>query len=779
LWFPQVSPLAQLVFSGQLNEFFLPKKIHKTMKHLIFFFLTLFPMLAFAHSGSIRLQVVDAETKKPLPDIPVILKPSASLQITNSAGEVRWEQLQPETYNIQVQAIGYSFAEVEIKLREHETLNETIALNKKATQLKEVSIQSSLSVQQPVLRNGEILSRPLASGQEMLRLVPGLFIAQHAGGGKAEQIFMRGFDCDHGTDVALTVDGMPVNMVSHAHGQGYADLHFLMPEIVDRMQISKGTYDSRHGNFSTAGAIGFNTLNKIGSNQIKLEAGSFDTYRGYAQMNLFGKKLQDQNQQLYIAGEYLFRKGFFENPDNLNRSNVFLKYTGTWKKHHQVSASVSDFRSDWNASGQIPLRAVNSGLISRYGSIDPTEGGRTSRINSNIQVTSDLHRGRIVKQQVFFNQYQFQLYSNFTFFANDSTAGDKIRQTEKRNILGYKSSYHQGNLLGKRWLQSEIGMQLRSDWADNTELSYVNPDNSIRERLAYGNIQENNLSFYLNEDLQWNKRVRFNFGLREDIFSFHYNNHLDTTVGQVTKAITSPKLSMFYQASSRLELFLQGGKGFHSNDTRVVIARQGQTILPAAWGSEVGFNYYSLKNLRINFSLWSLRLQQEFVYVGDEAIVEPGGETQRLGMDVGMHYQFCSWLGGHVDVNYSMPRALGVPTESNRIPLAPSFTSIGELRATVSKKLQGSLRYRWLGDRPANEDNSSRAKGYFLLDGIVNYNYKNFSFGLSADNLLNTRWMEAQFETESKLKHESEPVSEIHFTSGTPRFVSLHLAYRW
>jgi outer membrane cobalamin receptor len=243
--------------------------------------------------------------------------------------------------------------------------------------------------------------RGINNSQEVLRMVPGLFIGQHAGGGKAEQIFLRGFDLDHGTDINIAVDGMPVNMVSHAHGQGYADLHFVIPELVDNVTFKKGTYYAEKGNFTTTGFVDFKTLNALQNNSVKVEAGMFSTYRTIAMLNLLDKKTIAKGQSWYVAGEYMYTKGYFDNPQNFNRVNLFTKYNGKLNQHTNLSISASAFSSKWKASGQIPDRAVESGLVGFYGAIDPNEGGKTLRQNLNAVLTTTLNNGSYFKNQLY------------------------------------------------------------------------------------------------------------------------------------------------------------------------------------------------------------------------------------------------------------------------------------------------------------------------------------------------------------------------------------------
>ncbi|HOZ50363.1 MAG TPA: TonB-dependent receptor [Chitinophagaceae bacterium] len=736
---------------------------------------------SFAHSGNIQGKIIDSKTKQPI-EYALVKLPQLGLQtISNVAGVFTLNDLIDGEYTLAIDMTGYNQKELNVRIESHNTIQLNIEMEPNSTQLKEVKIRTDQIANSNTISKIDIKMRPVNTSQDILRIVPGLFIAQHAGGGKAEQIFLRGFDCDHGTDINVSVDGMPVNMVSHAHGQGYADLHFVLPETIERVNVRKGPYNASIGNFATAGAVQFQTRNTIDNNLISLEGGNFNMFRVYSQINLLGEKAKAKNQNLFVAGEYYYRRGFFDQPDHLHRSNLFAKYSGLIRKHHRVTMQVSNFSSRWNASGQIPERAVANGSISRFGNIDPTEGGQTGRVNASLKVVSDLHHGNTLSNQIFFNTYRFNLLSNFTFYKNDTVNGDKIRQHEQRKIIGYNGSFHNSKQIGQINFSTELGVQARYDIIKNNELSNVTRENNVLNRYSLGDVNELNIAAYLNENIDINKNLRINIGLREDFFLFDYTDQLDPNPNQnnVAKAIFSPKLNLYYSLNKNLQLFLLSGIGFHSNDTRVVVAQNGYQTLPPAYGAEFGGNYKPNKNMLITASAWWLYLQQEFVYVGDEAVVEPSGRTQRYGIDIGLRYDIKPWLFADIDFNYAIPRALDVSAEENKIPLAPTTTSIGGLTAKFNQRLSASLRYRYLADRSGNESNSVIAKGYFINDLVVEYGFKKMIFGLSAENLFNQKWKEAQFETESQLKGESSPVSEIHFTSGTPLFLKAKIAVRF
>lgn len=753
------------------------------MKKLFYLlFLTFSFQIVAAHNGTIKGTILDSKQKFPLEYVQLQLDKNGATATTDLEGIFKFSDLEEGNHTLYISILGYKKREIIVAVKNHETSDLNIYLEAEVASLKEVKIVSDQKVNTNVISKIDIATRPINNAQDILRIVPGLFIAQHAGGGKAEQIFLRGFDCDHGTDINLSVDGMPVNMVSHAHGQGYADLHFVIPETIEKVNVKKGPYNASIGDFSTAGAIQFQTKNHLNQNSISLEAGRFGHYRILSMMNLLGEKAREKNQNLFVAGEYFFKKGFFENPDNLNRINLFAKYHGAIAENQLLTFQVSNFSSFWNASGQIPERAVAESSITRFGSVDNSEGGKTSRLNANLMLTTRINAGDYYKNQIFFSHYKFDLFSNFTFYKNDTTNGDQINQVEDRNIYGYKGSYHVERKINHVFFNTEIGVQLRYDDIKNSELSNVKRRNIFLNNISLGDIHQLNAGIYIDENIDFGNHFRINAGLRQDVFSFDYNNKLDTSGynrQNLTKGIFSPKLNLYFTPNEDLQFFLLSGKSFHSNDTRVVVAQNGKEILPAAYGAEIGSHFKPLDNMFMSVSLWGLYLQQEFVYVGDEAVVEASGASQRVGIDLGIRYDINDWLYADADFNYAIPRALGVANSENKIPLAPTVTSIGGLTIKTPFGIKTSLRYRYLGDRSANEDFSSIAKGYTLFDGIIEFSLKKTSFSLSAENIFNVKWNEAQFETESRLKGEQVAVSEIHYTAGTPFFLKAKMVYNF
>jgi outer membrane cobalamin receptor len=736
--------------------------------------LSLIPLFIFcivARSQTfITGKIIDAVSRQPLEAAYVQQRGNATTKtLTDQFGNFSIK-INPDEPVLQISYVGYKTDTINVSASN----NLHVKLQPDIINLKDIIIVQNNGQQKfSTLAKIDLDLKPVKNTQELLRIVPGLFVAQHAGGGKAEQIFLRGFDCDHGTDIAVSVDGIPVNMVSHAHGQGYADAHFIIPETINNIDYGAGPYYAQHGNLNTAGYVNFSTYNSIPQSRVQFEAGKFNTFRTLAMIDLL-KKNKDK-QSAYVAGEFNYTDGPTINNQNFNRFNLFGKYNLLIKNNTQLTASLSAFKSKWNASGQIPTRAVEEGLIDRFGSIDPNEGGNTERYNSNILLTHNFKNDISWQNQIYYSRYIFNLYSNFTFYLNDPVNGDEINQAERRNVFGYSSKLTHKKIYNGFALTSDYGAGIRYDATDSSKLAHI----VKREFLNYiqlGNIKEANAYAYTQQQISTGKWL-IDGGIRFDYLHFNYFNYLTTQqLPAQGESIFSPKLNIQYTVNSKTQLYIKAGKGFHSNDTRVVIANKGYEILPAAYGADLGVILKPSNRLLLNVAAWYLYLQQEFVYVGDDGNVEPSGRTRRTGIDMIARYQFTKNLFGNMNINLAKPRAIGKPKGENYIPLAPAFTSTGGIFYKQKQGFNGGLFYRYMKDRPANENNSITAKGYFLLDGSFNYTQPKYEVGLSLENILNVDWNEAQFATTSQLKNETTPVTELNFTPGTPFFFKAKLA---
>lgn len=764
---------------------FLPKKC--VLVCLLLFIL----ICTKAQNAVITGTVKDKETGQPVEDVVVSIEKANNHTHTNVHGEFSFVELPAGAYEIDLNKLGYEKQHLLVELSEREIKLLHIELLFNAKTLSPVSIESDRPVSaasSAYLTQLDFENRPKNSAQDMLRLVPGLFIAQHAGGGKAEQIFIRGFDCDHGTDVATFVDGIPVNMPSHGHGQGYEDLHFLIPETVRDMTIFKGPYAPPYGDFATGAAVQFQTKDTLETNMFQLESAyipQVSSLTSNRALTLFQLPNLQSSVHSYVAADIIQNRGYFEQDQHFNRFTIFSKTVFSINEKSRLSLTASGFGSSWDASGQIPERAVESGLISRFGSIDNSEGGTTQRNNLNLIYHADLKTGEF-ETQVYSSNYRFRLFSNFTFNLDDSLRGDEIEQNDYRMIHGLHARYKQSHTVGKINSIFMLGTSFRSDEINNALWHAMK-----RQRLevrANSLIHERSTGIYLNEAFRFTDFFRLEIGGRYDYFIFDVEDHLPTDSthrnysGYTYQTLFSPKLNAIFTVNPRLQLFVNSGSGYHSNDARVVVQEEKNHQLPRSWGAEAGMLTHINKRLTMSIALWWLDLENELVYVGDAGTTENKGSSRRTGIDLSLRYQFNSWLFADADFNFSknsfIDTVFGKKLSSDyHIPLAPVVTSAGGLSGKFKNGMEATIRYRYMADRPANEANTIIAHGYTVLDASLHYKLKHFKIGLVVENVLNAKWNEAQFDTESKLPLESKAVDELHFTPGTPLSAKVLVGY--
>ncbi len=752
-----------------------------------------FIFITFKNSSAQELtgHLLDSISDKPISEVLVRIDDSEIHTHTDASGKFSIFNLHDGVYEVEFSKSGYESLQRTIAIKKQQTTIIDMKMMVKSITLPSVAVASERPVSAASSKYISALdfeNRPKNSAQDMLRLVPGLFIAQHAGGGKAEQIFIRGFDCDHGTDVASFVDGIPVNMPSHGHGQGYMDLHFLIPETVREMDVFKGPYSPKYGNFATGAAVTFSTRDTLENNVVKFE-NTYTPMTGNAWspriLAMFKAPFNSEQVKSYIATDIMNNRGYFDAPQDFKRINLFSKTIFKLNEASSLKLSLSTFSSSWNASGQIPQREVEAGRLSRFGSIDDSEGGNTSRTNFSLSYLQKSSTGEF-ETQVYSFKYRFRLFSNFTFYLDDPINGDEIEQDDNRSVQGLNAHYTVFHKMGSMNNKFTIGIAHRADEIQNELWHTI--DRSRLESKARANVMENNSAVYVNEVFRFSDYFRIDAGLRYDYFSFDVADLLPTDSlhtnysGINYQSGLSPKLNFIFTPNDQLQIFINSGRGFHSNDARSVVNDLSNHDLPVADGAEIGTVAKLSDRLVVSAAFWWMDMSNELVYVGDDGTTESKGPSRRSGVDVSVRYQLTKNLLADADLNISRGRFIekryGKELSNDfYIPLAPTLTSSGGITYT-RKAIESAIRYRHISDRPANEDNSIIAKGYTVCDLSLAYTYKKAKFNLSVENLLNVKWNEAQFATESRLMNEIESVEELHFTPGAPVMVKVSVAVK-
>lgn len=615
----------------------------------------------------------------------------------------------------------------------------------------------------------------------LLRLVPGLITANPGGGqGKPDNYLLRGFDADHGTDLAGFLDGMPLNLRSHAHGQGYLDLNFLIPETMKRVDAYKGPYQVQFGDFATAGAVNFVTRDVVEEGVVQVSGGQFNTQRHL----LMFSPTKDRVRSL-VALEGFYTDGPYVVPNRALRLNGLAKATMNPTTHSELTVTGTHYQGRWNSQGEIPLRAVESGLISRFGSIDRYQGGRTQRSTGHVRYSYETQSGGTLFAETYLQYYSLGLMSDFTFFLDDATNGDGIEQADRRYVYGGDLGYRQSVKLLDIDSAATVGMQTRVDDA-HVRLSRQ------RQGVLFGTtsdskIHEASYSPYLKLEFQPMPWARLTGGTRADFFQFNVRNLCQSGCaqnpsGNVDAMITSTKGNLILGPWAGTEIFLNAGTGFHSNDARAVVGSSNVQALPKATGYEAGLRTRQWDRLEVSASFWLLDLTSELVYQGNLGTTQILGATRRYGTDLGSRIQLLDWLSlsGSATLNSAEFRETGNP-----IPQAPTMTGHGELTARLPMGLAASLQMVHLGARPLMQDRSINAQPWTIFNFMARYRprskgwWQGMEGFFSIQNLMDVSWRQTQLAYETKLSTDAASVNGLQFTPGGPRTVSAGLAWHY
>jgi outer membrane receptor protein involved in Fe transport len=618
----------------------------------------------------------------------------------------------------------------------------------------------------------EILLQPQGRPAQVLRLIPGFLAIEHSGGaGKADQYFLRGFDADHGTDVAFFTDGMPVNLRTHAHGQGYTDLNFIIPETIEGLEVSKGAYLPEYGDFATAGAVNFRTRQVLQEGVAQAAGGQFDTQRYL----LMFSPTKDKVRTLFAAEGY-YTNGPYDNENRYFRINLLGKMTTNLTSRDELSLTGTFLKSQWNGSGEIPFRAVTDGTLDRFGAIDPSEGGNTLRSTARLNYHYDTPSGGQFFANAYGQYYRLDLFTNFTFFLNDPVNGDGIQQADRRVMYGGDLGYkHRGELFGVPSIGT-IGFQTRVD--DIHARLGTHTTRMPTGTTTDSDILEASYAPFVKAEVQPISWMRLAGGLRAETFTFDVQNRCSTCVeqpdGRKSSGIILPKMNMILGPWVGTEFFANYGEGFHSNDARSAVA-PGSSPLARAKSYEVGIRSKPWGPGGVEFiaTVWRLDLQSELVFVGDEGTTEIRGPSRREGVEVAARGQ----VWGPLYVNGSMTWTNAQFRNGDAIPLAPKYTAFGAVILRWPEGLTSQLQATYLGVRPLIEDRSITSPSWLSFDLSERYrlpitlpNGRMEAF-LFVQNLLNTEWEQAIFAFESRLRTEVAGVTDIHFVPGNPRMV--------
>jgi hypothetical protein len=616
----------------------------------------------------------------------------------------------------------------------------------------------------------DIQDRPLLRPAEVLEEIPGLVITQHSGPGKANQYFLRGFQLDHGTDFSVSLEGVPQNLPTHAHGQGYLDLNDLIPELVQSIDYRKGPYFGDVGDFSAAGSADIRYVDTLPQGIASVTGGSYGFERALvADSAPLGKG----NFLWGFEGEH--ENGPWDVPDNYDKFNGLLKYSEGAEKQ---GWSITSFgmSGKWDATNQVAERAVDDGMIDRFGSLNPTDGGDSERYTVVGEVHQKDTNGES-KLEGYGAWYDMQLWNDFTYYLNNPTMGDQFEQEDRRFYGGVQGSHTFFGSVSGRTSDTTVGVQLRSDAIFDGLY-----DTEDRERYATveaAHTIESSGGLYVENQTQWADKFRTEGSLRDDYFNFHVRSDIQPNSGDVNSDIFSPKLNLIFGPWDKTEFYISGGYGFHSNDARGITSELSPgTLLPAehvtpltqAKGAEVGVRTGIVPGLQSTVSLFGLDLKSEEVYDGDTAETVPSGPSRRIGVEFGNNYNLTPWLT--LDGDYSISSAHFADHEA-----AGSYVpeSIGQvLQAGIAfhdypyiKGLFGGVHVRYFGPRALTQDDSVRSNSSTILDADLGYKFSD-KVTLRADflNFMDTKTDDIEYYYTSRLP--GEPAGGVAGIVGHP-----------
>ncbi len=645
-------------------------------------------------------------------------------------------------------------------------------------------VGTATSASQGIVGAPELAARPFLRRGELLEAIPGVVITQHSGGGKANQYFLRGFNLDHGTDFSVSVDGMPVNLRSHAHGQGYSDLNFLIPELVRQVDYNKGPFFAEVGDFSAAGAAEFRQFDALPEAFVSVSAGE----NRFARMVAGGTRTGDGGNAMTTGAiEVACDDGPWELAENLERFNAFFR-------HRWVSGAATyrltamAYRSTWRATDQVPRRAVEAGAVGRFGTIDDSDGGESERASVSFDTT---WRGTnaTTRLNAYAIHYRLNLYSNFTYFLDDPVRGDQFNQRDGRLVAGGAWTRVWTGHSGAAESGTSVGVQVRGDFVDELGLHRTTRRHR-RLTVRDDTLDELSAGAWARNETRWREWLRTEAGLRVDGYGFDVRSDDARNSGKTSAAIVSPKLAAAFGPWAKTEVYSNIGFGFHSNDARGTTIRIDPTdgVTPAdrvtplarSRGVEIGVRTTVVPGLVSTLAVWALDLDSELVFVGDAGGTEPTGRTRRHGVELANFWRPARWLAFEADFAATRARYRDDAGGGRRI--ANSIATVITGGATLGGRTGffGAARMRYLGPQPLREDNTVRAPSSTAVNLRIGWRAMSWEIAVDVLNALDRDNYDIAYAYASRLLGESaEGVDDVHFHPAEPRTVRVSATRRW
>lgn len=638
------------------------------------------------------------------------------------------------------------------------------------------------SASQGAITAAQLEGRPIMRAGEVLESVPGLVVSQHSGEGKANQYYLRGFNLDHGTDFSLTVAGMPVNTPTGAHAHGYADASFLIPELVSGVQFRKGPYFAADGDFSAAGAANVNYVSQLLAPVVLVSTGS----QGWER--LFAAASPAAAGGHVLGGVELSRNdGPWLRPDGYQKFNGVLRYS-RGDSRNGLSVTGLGYWADWDSTDQVPQRAIDAGVISRFGAIDLSDKGRADRQSLVLDLQRSSSRTS-TRGTAYLLRNSLNLFSNFTFFLDDPEHGDQFEQAERRVAAGGRVTHRRLGRLFDRHVESAVGVQIRRDWLEPVGLYHT----EARRRLSTtreDRVRQTMVGVYGQSELEWTRALRTTLGLRTDVYEFDVTSDNPANSGRGAAALVSPKFGAVFGPWAATEIYANAGAGFHSNDARGAVTRidpnsgdraDAVTPLVQARGAEVGVRTVKLRGLQSTVSLWYLGLESELLFVGDAGTTEAGRPSRRVGVEWANYARLRPWLTIDGDLSFSRARFTEFDAAGNYVPGALDRVASGGITVAPARRAFGSLRVRHFGPRPLVEDASARSKGTTLWNLEAGYRASpRVRVVAEAFNVFDADVADIDYFYSSRLPGEpAEGIADIHTHPALPRTARIGLEVRF
>ena len=637
----------------------------------------------------------------------------------------------------------------------------------------------TISASQGFVSQAEISARPVLRPGEILEVIPGLIMTQHSGTGKSNQMFLRGFNLDHGTDFATWIDGMPINMPTHGHGHGYTDLNFIIPELVDSLEFRKGPYYANVSDFSSAGAAFLSTPRTLDSGLLKTGIGKDN----FAQV-LYADSFTTGRGDLLFGVQYNQYDGpWVGTKEDLNRYNGLIRYTESTPGVGEWGLTLMAYDATWNSADQIPKRAVESGEVSRLGTIDDTVGGESSRYSLSGRWHRDFGDQQLTAR-AYAIDYKLDLFSNFSYFLGNPVDGDQFEQLDERNVFG-------GDLLWRidqsDTLTHEMGIAIRYDDIDELGL-FESTGRDRGDAIRFDQVQQMSTGLHYTLEVAWSDAWKTSFGVRADHFDFDVReSNLPENAGTADDWMVSPKLNVVRVLSDEAEAYFSAGYAFHSNDARgTVITTDPSTGEPAdrvdplvrSRGAEVGMRFFRDDRLNVSAALWVLELDSELLFIGDAGGTEPSRSSRRYGIEVPVYYRYNDNLLLDLEVALTESKFTEYDPAGDEIPGSISTVVAAGALAQFTNSFYGTLRVRHFGDRPLIEDGTVRSDDSTVWNLGLGYEIGNFDFRLDVLNLFDSEDDDITYFYESRLP--GEPLAgfeDVHFHPIEPRTYRLYVTW--